>query len=85
MSVIDNIWDANLANMQLISQFHKRICNRSIKLWLRDNGIEMHSTHNERKFTVRTLRNNNYKYVTSVQKDVCIDKVNDIINKQYIS
>ena len=84
-SVIDNKWSANLANMQLISQFHKRICNRSIKLWLRDNGIEMHSTHNERKFTVRTLRNNNYKYVTSVQKDVCIDKVNDIINKQYIS
>ena len=60
-SVIDNKWGANIANMQLISQFHKRICNRSIKLWLRENGIEMHSTHNERNFTVRTLRNNIYK------------------------
>ena len=40
--------------------------NRSMKLWLQDNDIELHSTHNEVKserFT-RTLKNKIYKYMT---------------------
>ena len=59
--------------------------NRSMKSWLKDNDIEMHSTHNERKSTaerfIRTSKNNIYKYLTSVSKNINIDKLDDIVNK----
>ena len=37
-------------------------CKRSMKSWLQDNVMEMHSTHNEKKYVVterftRTLEN----------------------------
>ena len=49
--------------------------NRWIKSWLQDNDIEMYSTHNEKKCAViRNLKNKNYKYMTSVSKNVYIDK-----------
>ena len=46
----------------------------------------MYSTHNEGEFVlaerfIRTLRNKIYKYVTSVSKNVYIDKLDDIVNK----
>ena len=46
----------------------------------------MYSTHNEGKFVVaerfiRTLKNKSYKYMTSVSKNVYIDKLDDILNK----
>ena len=135
----DNIWGADLADVQLISKFNKGfrflLCvidifskytwviplkdkkgiiitnafqkvlkesnkklnkmwvdkgsefyNRSMKLWLEKNGIEMYSTHNEGKSVaaerfIRTLKNKIYKYMTSVSKNVCIDKLDDMINK----
>ena len=42
--------------------------NRSMKLCLEDNGMEMYSTHNKGKSKrfIRTLKNKIYKYVTSV-------------------
>ena len=55
-----------------------------MKSWLENNDIEMYSTHNEGKsvetFT-RTLTNKIYKYMTSVSKNVYIDKLVDIVNK----
>ena len=47
--------------------------NRSMKSFLQNNNIEMHSLHNEGKSAVaerfiRILKNNIYKYVTSVSK-----------------
>ena len=50
--------------------------------WLAKNGIEMYSTHNEEKFVIaerliKTLRNKIYKYMTSVSKNVYIDKLDD--------
>ena len=53
---------------------------------MQDNNIVMYSTHNERKSVVaerfiRTLKNKNYKYMTSILKNVYIDKLNDIVNK----
>ena len=47
--------------------------NSHFKRWLKDNNIEMYSTHNEGKSVVteifiRTLRNKIYKYMTSVSK-----------------
>ena len=57
-----------------------------MKSWLQDNNIEMYSTHNKAKSVVakrfiRTLKNNTYKYLTSVSKIVYIDKLDDIVNK----
>ena len=138
-SILDNVWGADLADMQLISKFNKGIrfllCvtiifskyawviplkdkkgititnafqkildesnrkpnkiwvdkgsefyNRSMKSWLEKNDIEMYSTHNEGKSVVaerfiRTLKNKIYKYMTSISKTVCIDKLDDIVNK----
>ena len=59
--------------------------NRSIKSFLKNNDIEMYSTQNEGKFVIgerfRTLKTKIYKYMTSVSKNVYIDKLNDIVNK----
>ena len=134
-----NFWDADLADMQLISKFNKRIrfsfcvtdifskcawvfplidkkgisitnsfqkvfkksnckankiwvdkgCefyNKSMKSWLEKNAIEMYSTHNEGKLPVakrfiRNLKNKIYKYMTSISKNVYIDKLDDIVDK----
>ena len=55
-----------------------------MKSWLQD--IEIYSTHNEGKSVVaerfiRTLKNKIYKYMTSVSKNLYIDKLDDIVNK----
>ena len=135
----DNIWGADLVDMQLISRYNKGIrfllCvidiyskyawviplkdekgvsivtafqsilkqsnrkpnriwvdkgfefyNASFKKWLRDNNIVMYSTHNEGKSVVaerfiRTLKSKIYKYMTSISKNVCIDKLDDIMDE----
>ena len=135
----DNIWGADLADMQLLSKFNKGIkyllCvidlfskyafvvplkdkkgisivnafqsvlskskgkpnkiwvdkgsefyNTSFKKWLQDNDIVMYSMNNEGKSVVaerfiRTLKRKIYKYMTSVSKNVYIDKLNAIVNK----
>ena len=46
----------------------------------------MYSTHNEGKSVVakrfiRTLKNNIYKHMTSISKNVSTDKLNDIVNE----
>ena len=46
----------------------------------------MYSTHNEGKSVVAerfitTLKNKTYKYITSISKNVYIDKLDDIVNK----
>ena len=61
--------------------------NNSFKKWLKDNDIEMYSIHNEGKSVVaerfiRTLKNKIYKYMTSISKNVYIDKLDDIV-KEY--
>ena len=60
--------------------------SRSMKSWLEKNDIEVYSTHNEEKSViaerfVRTLKNKIFKYMTSVSKNVYIDKLDDIANK----
>ena len=59
--------------------------NRSMNSWLQDNNIEMYSIHNEGKSVVterfiRTLKNSIYKYMTSIWKNVHIDKLDDRVN-----
>ena len=60
--------------------------NNTFKKWLQDNDIVMYSTHNEGKSVVaekfvRTLKNKIYKYMTSISKNVYIDKLDDIVNE----
>ena len=59
---------------------------RSMKSWLEKNDIEMYSTHNDGKSAVaerfiRTIKNKIYKYMTSISKNVYIDKLDDIVHK----
>ena len=56
-----------------------------MKSWLEKNAIEMYSTHNEGKSVIaerliRTLKSKIYKYMTSVSKNVYIDKLDDIVS-----
>ena len=65
------------------------IHNRSIKSWLQDNDIQMYSTHSKEKSVVaeifiRILKNKIYKYVTSISKNVYIDKLDDIVTNTTI-
>ena len=60
--------------------------NRITKSWLEKNDIEMYSTTNEEKSVIaerfiRTLKNKIYKYMTSIQKNVYIDILDNIVNK----
>ena len=60
--------------------------NKSMKSWLLVNNIEMYSMHNKGKSVVaesfiRILEDKIYKYMTSVSKNVYIDKLDDIVNK----
>ena len=53
---------------------------------MRDNDIVMYSTNNEGKSvvaerTIRALKSKIYKYMTSVSKNVYIDKFYDIVNE----
>ena len=57
-----------------------------MKSELEKNGREMYLTHSEEKSVIserfiRTLKNKVYKYMTSVSKNVYIDKLDDIVNK----
>ena len=54
--------------------------------WLQDHDIVLYSTHNEGKSVVaerfiRTLKSKIYKYMTSISKNVYIDKLDDIVNE----
>ena len=58
--------------------------NAYFKKWLRDSDVVMYSTHNEGKSVVaerfiRTLKSKIYKYMTSISKNVYIDKLDDIV------
>ena len=55
--------------------------NSSFKKWLKDNDIEIYSAHNEGKSVVAEKYFRTYKYMTSVSKNVYIEKINDILNK----
>ena len=50
------------------------------------NDIKMYPTHNEEKSVVaerfiRTFKNKIYKHMTSISKNVYIDKLDDIVNE----
>ena len=60
--------------------------NRSMKSWLQDNAIVVYSAQNEGKSVVaekfiRTLKSKIYRYMTSISKNVYIDKLDNIVNE----
>ena len=60
--------------------------NAYFKKWLQDNDTVMYSTHNEGKSVVverfiTTLKGKIYKYMTSISKNVYIDKFDDIVDE----
>ena len=57
-----------------------------MKSCLEKHAIEMYSTHNVKKSVVAeifisTLKNKIYKYLTSISRNVYIDKLDDVVNK----
>ena len=65
-----------------VSEFY----NISLKFWLNGYDIKRYSTHNDEKSIVaerfiRTLKNKIYKYITSILRNVFINKFADIFNK----
>ena len=65
-----------------VSEFY----NISFKKWLKGNESEMYSIRNEGKSVVaegfiRTLKTKIYKYMTSISKNVYINKLDDIANE----
>ena len=60
--------------------------NNSFKKWLKDNDIEMYLIYNEGKSVfaerlLRTLKTKTYKYMTSISKNLYINKLNDIVGE----
>ena len=60
--------------------------NDYFKRWLQNNDIVMYSTHNKGKSVVaerfiRTLNSKIYKYMTSLSKNVYIDKLDNIVDE----
>ena len=63
-----------------------------MKSWLQDNDIETYSIHYEGKsvvperiFFIRTLKDKIYKYMTSVSKNIYINKLDVIVSNTYRS
>ena len=95
----DNISGADLAERYLVNKCNKGfgfLCfinifsNRSMKSWWQDNDIEIYSAQSERKSVVaerfnRTLKKKNYRHITSILKNVYIDKLAEIVDEWYLS
>ena len=57
-----------------------------MKTWLEEYNREIYSKENEGKSivaerSIRTLKNTIHKYTTSTTKTVCINKIDDIVDK----
>ena len=57
-----------------------------MKSWLQYNSTELYLIHNKGKSVaperfIRNLKNKVYKYMTSISKNLFIDKLDDILNK----
>ena len=64
----------------------KEVYNYYFKKSLKDNDIEIYSIHNEGKSVaaerfIKTLKTKIYKYMSSVSKNVYIDKLDDMVHE----
>ena len=65
-----------------VSEFY----NRSIQSCLKDNGAEMYSRYEDRKYVVsekfmRNIKNRIYNYVNLIVKSIYVDKLDHIVDK----
>ena len=79
---IDSTRTPNKIWIDQVSEFY----NMSFKKWLDENDIEMYSTHNEGKSVVAerfisTLNNKIYKHMAAVSKNLYLDVLDDIVDK----
>ena len=63
-----------------------KLYNNFFEKWLKDNDIEMYSTHNEGKSVVaerfiRTLKNKIYEYMISLSKNVYIGQLHGVFRE----
>ena len=84
--ILENFKESNRKPNKIWVDKGSELYNNSFKKWLRDNYIQLYSIHNEEKSVVaekfiRTLKTNIYKYMTSISKNVYIDKLDDTVNK----
>ena len=76
--------DSNRKSNKIWVNKEREFYNRSFKIWLKD--IEMYSIDKEGKSVVaerfiRTLKAKIYKYMTSISKNVYINKLDYIVNE----
>ena len=80
------LYESNCQPNKIWAEKGSEFYNRSMTLFLQNNCIEMYSTFNEGKSVIaerffRILKNQVYKYMVSVSKNVYSDKLDDIDNK----
>ena len=78
--------DYNRKQNEMLVDKGSEFYNSSVKKWFRSNDIEMYSIHNEGKYVVaerliRNLKTKICKFMTSISKNVYIDKLNDVVNE----
>ena len=86
VDAFQKILDSNRKPNKRWADKGREFYNNSFKKWLKDNDIEMYLIHNERKSVIaerfiRTFKAKIYKYMTSVLKNVYIDKLDDIVSE----
>ena len=93
-NLIDNSVELHPKSRKGKSKGHKRskiwvdkrseFYNNSFKKWLKDNDIGIYSTHNKGKsaFAERFIRI--LKHMTSISKNLYIDKLDEIVNEYNI-
>ena len=80
--IISKISKSNKIWVGQRGEFYNNLFNR----FLKNNKIEMYSTNNAEKSVVaeafiRTLKNNIFKHITSILKNVCFHVLFDIVKK----
>ena len=76
----ENLKESNRKPNKIWVDKRSEFCNRSMKSFLQNNNIEMYSIHNEGKSVaaerfIGTLKNKIYNFMTSVLKNVYMDKL----------
>ena len=82
---ITNAFESNRKPNKIWVDKGSEFYNRSVKSWLEKNAIEVYSTHSEGKSVVAerfigTLKNKIYYYMTSMSKNIFIDKLDHLVN-----
>ena len=63
--------------------------NKSFKIWLEGNGIELQTTYNEEKSVaaerfIKTLKIKIYRHMTAVSKNVYFDDLDHVVKNTII-